>query len=288
MIVSQLFMLRELLNEINKDRFREYIYGFTRNLKQSFVGSIKWPRTLLHILAILISIPLVILAVDWHYFLFFRYHLWLQIFLAPAVFLGSWVPLLLPPTLYLIGKKDNRKYLIPLAFALTQAGVVALFWTAFYKTFTGRNGPELRKKFHGDYSTKFSFGILRGGVFEGWPSSHAAIICSMAIVYYYYLPVLIQRDSGEPDEFDLSLLRSRKYGLILAAYVGFCVSTNIHWLSDALAGILVGISVGMATWRNFSETWNEELLSEKSQNRVIIIACILFVIILFSFIKINY
>lgn len=281
-------MIRELLHEITKDRFWEYIYGFTRNLKRSFVDAIKWPRTLLHILAILISIPLVIFAVDWHYFLFFKHHLWLQIFLAPAVFLGSWVPLLLPPTLYLIGKKENRKYLIPLAFALTQAGVVALFWTALYKMFTGRKGPELHKKYISNYSTKFSFGIMRGGVFEGWPSSHAAIIWSMAIVYYLYIPTLMEQYQHQKDQFDLNLLKSRKYGLLLAGYIGLGVSTNIHWLSDALAGILVGITIGLATWRNFAETWNEALLSEKSLNRVKIIGSILFLIIVFSIFNLSY
>ena len=90
------------------------------------------------------------------------------------------------------------------------------------------------------------------------------------------------------DQFDLNLLKSRKYALMLAAYIGMAVSTNIHWLSDALAGILVGITIGLATCENFARNWEEEMLSEKSQNRVKVIGFILFLIIVFSFVKINY
>ena len=51
------------------------------------------------------------------------------------------------------------------------------------------------------------------------------------------------------------ILQNRKYGLIYAFYIGFGVSTNIHWLSDFVAGIFLGYCVGKASSMAANERW---------------------------------
>jgi membrane-associated phospholipid phosphatase len=87
-------------------------------------------------------------------------------------------------------------------------------------------------------SRTFRPGFYRGGVVAGWPSGHVAVTTAVlaSLVGYY------------PDS----------YLLKLALFVGatgmmFGVSSfqagGMHWASDAVAGALVGLPIGLATGR---------------------------------------
>ena len=44
-----------------------------------------------------------------------------------------------------------------------------------------------------------------------------------------------------------------KYGaLVVALYIGIGVSTNIHWFSDFIAGVILGSVIGVAAGKTFS------------------------------------
>ncbi len=276
-------MLREIIREINRKRFREYIYGFTKNIRASFVGALRWPWCVLHLLAILISAPLVLYGIDWSYFLFFRNHKILQLFLFQAILIGGLIPFVVPPIIYLFGKKENRPSLEPLAYALTQAAVVGIFWISIYKAFTGRLGPELSEELNGDYSMDFAIGFLRRGVFDGWPSAHAGIAWAMATVFYCYRPELgstTQTTIVAPPKF----LQYRVFGFIYAFYVSFGVSSNIHWLSDSIAGVLIGISVGLSVSNTFKTKWKKEDLILNRNAEIFWVFLILFLLVVFSII----
>ncbi|MHA2029464.1 MAG: phosphatase PAP2 family protein [Candidatus Kariarchaeaceae archaeon] len=273
-------VLKELIAEINTQRFYEYLRGFTFQIDSSFRKVVRWPWILLHILAITISIPIVVNEIDWSYFKFFAKYRYLQILLFPAVPLGGLLPFLLPPVIYLYSKKEEKPQLEPLAYSLTQAAVVGLIWSSIYKALSGRTGPELFEDFDGNYSQEFAFGILRKGVFDGWPSGHTTIAWAMAVVFYYYRPIEQFRPQFENYEIP-TFHKYRKFGFLYAAYIGFGVSTNIHWLSDALAGMLIGITVGRSVSQSYRTNWigND---ANSSLNKAYWIFSIMFVLIIFS------
>ncbi|MHA2168851.1 MAG: phosphatase PAP2 family protein [Candidatus Kariarchaeaceae archaeon] len=274
-------MFRGLINEITKNRFYEYIRGFMLHLKTSFITTIRWPWLVFHLLSIFISILLVLGGIDWSFFLFYHGHKILQIALFPAVVIGGITPLIVPPIIYLYAKRENKPYLEPLAYALTQAAVVATIWIAIYKAITGRLQPELFEGFDEDYSNNFAFGFLRRGVFHGWPSTHTTVAWALAVVFFYYRPRTDLLVTNTDDDFP-KFLKYQKYSFIYAFYIGFGVSSNIHWLSDAVAGALIGFSVGMAVNRTFEQYWDKNDLKQVKNVEVYLLFVVLFLLIIFS------
>lgn len=275
-------MIRTLLREINQDRFKEYLLGFSHAFWASFKGSIRYPYFLLHLLAILITIPLVVFQIDWTYFVFFRKYEIFQIILFLAVPMGSMIPLFLPPIIYLLGKIEQKSY-SEYAFSLTQAAVLGLFWSSLYKAFTGRMGPEFEKfdSSMSDYSQDWAFGILQRGVFDGWPSGHTTIAIAFCVVFYYYKPTTTNPSLFE--EWEKSPFRqNRKYILIYVFFVPFGISTNIHWLSDVIAGILIGLSIGHSVLRTYPVNYSSFDTKDTDYEQVYLIFALIILTIIFS------
>ncbi len=143
--------------------------------------------------------------------------------------------LAVPLGLYIFGRfNDNRKLQIA-GLAVGQAALLGAAASAVLKAFTGRVPPD-KKELTNDYSNEFRFGFLRGGVYEGWPSSHTATAFAMATALIELYP-----DNA-----------AIKYGgLAYASLIGLGVSTNIHWFSDAVAGAFIGYAIGSAVGRGF-------------------------------------
>ncbi len=88
-----------------------------------------------------------------------------------------------------------------------------------------------------DLTHVFKFGLLRGGVFWGWPSSHTTIAFAMAVTVFRLCPK--QRWLGH-------------LAIGYALYIGLGVSMTIHWFSDFAAGALIGTVVGIVVATSFS------------------------------------
>jgi len=105
---------------------------------------------------------------------------------------------------------------------------------AAYKAITGRAHPL--RGVSTDLTHVFRFGLLRGGVFWGWPSSHTTIAFAMAVTIFMLFPK--QRSLGH-------------VAIIYALYVGIGVSMTIHWFSDFVAGAIIGTVIGVVVGRSF-------------------------------------
>jgi len=180
-----------------------------------------------HVLAIALTYVLVVFGVDWQYYLATRSES-LRILIFVAGLGGFLVPVLVPAALILYGRAwgSARERLAGIA----GAHAVAVAWTvsALYKTFTGRIQPEFLTHIGSvDISRDFNFGILRNGIFWGWPSSHASVALALSVVifliYRRFLP--------------------RTVALIWAAIVCAGASIGFHWLSDVAAGAIIGTVV---------------------------------------------
>ncbi|TFH41296.1 MAG: phosphatase PAP2 family protein [ANME-2 cluster archaeon] len=207
------------------------------NLFSNILHSIWKFNFLLHIFAVLITYVFVISNIDWIYYTFFINHRLVQYIFFPAVIIGGLLPVLLPAVLYVKGTKKKSNNLKNLSLIIGQSTLISLFFTSFYKAITGRLGPEPFSKINmQNYSTDFKFGFLERGIFDGWPSGHASAAFALAFLLIKLFP-------------ENKLI---KYvSLIYAVFIAFGVSISIHWLSDAIAGALIGITIGCSIGDSF-------------------------------------
>jgi membrane-associated phospholipid phosphatase len=162
-----------------------------------------------------------------------------------AAEVGTLAPVLIPFSLYLYGwSKDNRDLEIT-GLALGQAALLSVGIASFYKALTGRRPPNDSDvpRTETDYSGDFHFGFLRRGAYDGWPSSHTMVAFAMASAV----------TELHPDNFILAVI-----SYTCASFIGIGVSTNIHWLSDVVAGGLIGYSIGKTVGRGFRELKDHE------------------------------
>lgn len=206
---------------------------FLRDLHKRILEPLRFPYSMAHAAAILLTLYLVLSGLDWHYFEATRGSI--QQFGLSAAIIGFFVPILVPVGLYAVGYLRESPRTRFFATAIAQSEMVAYLISITYKAFTGRMQPEFYTALNTmDNSRDFNFGFLQHGVFWGWPSSHASVALAMVGA------VLILFPRHRP----LQML-AISYGVFIA----LGVSVSIHWLSDALAGTIIGLTVGIAIAR---------------------------------------
>jgi membrane-associated phospholipid phosphatase len=172
---------------------------------------------------------------DWSWYRNAQEHSWISNAGFVAVGVGPLASVAVPLGLYLCGRSNEDAKLQMTGLALGQAAILAAVISSTFKAFTGRVPPDQDKNLN-DYSGEFRFGFLRGGVYEGWPSSHTTTAFAMAVTLIKLYP-----DNGT----------IRIGGLTYASLIGLGVSMNIHWFSDAVAGALIGWAIGESVGDGF-------------------------------------
>jgi membrane-associated phospholipid phosphatase len=148
----------------------------------------------------------------------------------PAGIIGFILPIGLPLGLFFYGKSaENYGYQVA-GLAMGQAAMLAVGISTTMKAFTARRSPGIGDKEPGpDYSADWAFGFMNREVFNGWPSSHTAVAFAMAAALTELYP-------------DSLGLKIGAYSY--AALIGGGMSLMAHWLSDSVAGALVGYAIG--------------------------------------------
>jgi membrane-associated phospholipid phosphatase len=215
-------------------------YRLPRNVIAIFSGRNLW----WHASAIALTMVIVASGGDWAYYRWTRAEV-LTAAALPALALGMLMPVLGSLVILLAGVAARNRRLITTAWALGQAVLLALLITSCYKAATGRRPPPFGGHFAAlplngaaltDSSHGFQFGFLRGGIFWGWPSGHTTVAFSMSLC--------------------LATLYPRNKVVVVGAwlyafYIGLGVSVTIHWLSEFVAGALIGSVIGMAVGHSF-------------------------------------
>lgn len=214
-------MFRDFLNEI-----------FDKMLAVFESQKLVW-----HFLMISGTFFLVQSGLDWRYFEFTRGD-FLRSLSLPAAIIGFFVPIILPVAIYIFGEFRKNRKLMDVGTIVAQAEIITAVIAATYKAFTGRIQPEFYTYTSNvDISHNFNFGFLRHGIFWGWPSSHASVAFAGAFALIYLYP---------------NNKTIRCLAFIYALYIGWGVSISIHWLSDALAGAILGVLVGLTVAKNLA------------------------------------
>ena len=173
---------------------------------------------------------------DWRWYRNAQDHKWISNAGFVSVAVGPLASVAVPLGLYLYGRSNEDRKLQLTGLAVGQAAILAALVTSGIKAFTGREPPPERVKTTIDNSHGFRFGFLRGGVYEGWPSSHTCTAFAMAVALSELYP-------------DNATIRYG--GLAYASLIGLGVSTNIHWFSDAVAGACIGYAIGVSVGRSY-------------------------------------
>jgi len=211
--------------------------GFLYQLPKNTIRCFKGYNLLWHFLAIVLTYIIVIFDFDWYYFISSQRSILHSLF-SPAIELGMILPIVVPLILLAIGALRKDSKIKNTAFALGQAAMLGLAISSVYKAFTGRIPPP---HFLGpgalvDTSHGFRFGILRGGMFWGWPSTHTTVAFAMAVVLWKLYP------QNKP---------LRYAAVLYAFYVGIGVSIRIHWFSEFVAGAIIGSLIGAVVGKSF-------------------------------------
>lgn len=185
-----------------------------------------------HVLAIASTAGLVYSGLDWSYFVDVRT---LYPYFFFTAIMGGLIPLVLPALLIFLGYIRKNASLTLTAWVLWQSALVGWLVSSTYKAFTGRVQPDLGN-YVLDISQGFQFGFFRHGIFWGWPSSHTAVAFSMAVAFV----------TLHPNKRFLGAL-----WLLYAFLIGLGVSMSIHWLSDAVAGVIIGSICGLAVGKGY-------------------------------------
>ena len=206
-------------------------------LDRHFIGSFTYHYGLNYALAGATTYGIVKSGIDWKWYNMSNDHKWISNAGFISVGAGGLVPLIVPLGLYLYGRSDNNSDLQITGLALGQSILLGLAISSGIKVFTGRVPPDFPEN-KSDYSGHFRFGFLKGGAYEGWPSTHTAIAFSMATTMIELYP-------------DNTAVKVAS--LAYASLIGIGVSTNIHWFSDAVGGALIGFAIGKTVGAGFRE-----------------------------------
>jgi len=219
--------------------------GLFHRLPRNVIAIFSGRNLLWHASAIILTIVIVMSGGDWAYYRATRAEAFF-LFARPALRLGMVTPVLVGLIILIAGEATRSRRLITTAWALGQAALLGYLITCCYKAFTGRLPPPFPGRFRTsalngsaliDSSHGFQFGFLKGGVFWGWPSGHTTVAFSMSVCLVMLYP------KNKMLVF---------FALLYAFYIGLGVSVTIHWLSEFVAGAIIGSVIGMTVGGSFT------------------------------------
>jgi len=211
-----------------------------------------WPGILLHVAAVAVTPPLVFTGADTDTQTFFQKDPLGGSTLGEATFVvGGMTPILAAGTLYLGGLLGENAELATAGAAVTQAVVFQFVAVTALKYLTDRGAPYVdgnSEKGRGDRIRRtndaedFNFNPFdfKWGVM--WPSGHTA--SNMAVVSAL--------TAFYPDEVWIPIVG---YPAVAAIAIGM-VENDSHWLSDIVAGALIGHAIGWASGRTFRQAFD--------------------------------
>lgn len=224
-------------------------------LGSSLASSFGWPALLWHVSAVAVTPPLVVEAdgpvQEW----FQKPAGARQAFGHTAFIVGGGAPVVVPLGLYLGGLGAGDAELATAGAAALQAAAIQAVYVSTLKWITDRTGPypdgkpDRRRALTGIFRDSndpadFDFDPfdISGGL--RWPSGHTASnIALVSALYAFY-----------PDEHWIAAVG---YPFALAIGVGM-IDGDYHWLSDVVAGALIGHIIGWSVGRNFRKHYDAQ------------------------------
>jgi membrane-associated phospholipid phosphatase len=178
-------------------------------------------------------------GLDWKYYQLVYGNRALANYGMAANITGYSVPVVLPIIVYVFGRQKEDTKLQVLGAALGQTTIIATGMNMVLKGITNRRqagiydlDPQTT-----DYSDDFSFDFFTRGVIDGWPSGHTmnAVAAAATISEIYKDTTWVK-------------IVAYSYATILSLGMTVCD----HWVSDIIAGWLLGYAIGKTVGRSFN------------------------------------
>lgn len=147
----------------------------------------------------------------------------------PGMMMGTFFPILVPGYMYFF---SSNKSLNNTGAVAAQATAVAFFYNNILKAISGRAHPDADNN-SGTLSRDFKWGFFRRGVFYGWPSGHSMTNAALAMSIASY-----NRDNS------YVVAGCGLFAGYVATSMVLGAKGEAHWFSDAVAGTLMGASIG--------------------------------------------
>jgi len=195
-------------------------------------------------------------GIDWNWRNTVYDNTWLSNMGKPGLYIGYSVPAITPIATYTIGRIIHDEKLQITGMALTQTLMLTLLIQSPLKMISGRATPDLvteldhtRREHTSDISREFNW--FSKNAIAGWPSGHTANAFSAAatISEIYHDNLLL------------------KIGVFTyAACIGFGVTLDVHWASEALAGALIGYAIGKTVGRSYRRLLEKDDVNDHRPN----------------------
>lgn len=221
-----------------------------------------WPNILFSAGAVAVTPPLVYWADEPVQEYFQKHNPLTNAFGDVTVLVGYIVPIVVPATIYAIGAIDDQSELTTAGAAAIQAVVVQTVVVATLKWLTDRaapfpNGDPNEKRWtsglltDSEHADDWNFNPFDIEWALDWPSGHTAsnIALVSSLVAFY------------PDEIWLPIIG---YPFALAIGIGM-VEGDFHWLSDVVAGALIGHVIGWQIGKGFREAFEARKSGEVAE-----------------------
>ena len=154
----------------------------------------------------------------------------------PGMAAGTFFPVLVPGWLWFFHDEGETKNAGAVAI---QATAIAFLYNNILKAATGRAHPDEEKNSRA-LSRDCKWGFGRRGVFYGWPSGHSMTNSALALSIASY-----RRD-------DPAIVAGCSlYAGYVATSMVLGAKGHAHWFSDAVAGTLMGASIGWSVGSAF-------------------------------------
>lgn len=147
----------------------------------------------------------------------------------PGMMAGTFFPFLVPGYMYFF---SDNKTLNNTGAVAAQATAVAFLYNNILKAISGRAHPVADSN-SGSLSRDFKWGFFKRGVFYGWPSGHSMTNAALAVSIASY-----HRDNP------FVVAGCGLFAGYVATSMVLGAKGEAHWFSDAVAGVLMGASIG--------------------------------------------
>ena len=211
-----------------------------RNAAAVFSGNNAW----MHLSAVTGTFLIIQSGLDYRVHNFFVRNTGFEKYSQTGVHIGSKLPALLSVGLLGWGLISPSSRTIAAGSAVLQSFLLATATTGVLKALTGRPGPDPVLYDGIGASATFRFGILRGGVFHGWPSGHMLSNTAAVTSLLHFFN------------------RSTLLHIVGAAYLGYLFvsvtshgKATMHWFSETISGSLMGYAIGSTVGTRFRRRW---------------------------------
>ncbi len=249
------------LNSFSSSNYSSADLTLFGNFGNNILDCFKGDNLYLHLAGIASTYIIVSQNIDYKVENYFNQHEEFGKWTHPIVFTGMYLPFVVGGSLYAYGKLEKNDEALGASFAVLQATLIEFLYNSTLKAITGRPHPDWRNDSDMESLSKtFRFGLMRGGIFWGWPSGHTSTTMAVVSALTNYYP-------------NSTWLKIAGYSLVAYTILGVS-SVNrggMHWFSDAIAAAFMAYAVGSTVGKYYRRIYSASSSAAGNSSKTIML-----------------